>query len=198
MENVQNKTQILLLNIRLQVPRGDVMLLLGFHVDYCMIWKTHSGSKTHYSYFHSWLSYGIILWATPSELLSVFLLQKRAVSAVVGTSQNNYKQLHCLQNTYSLVPICQFPSNHLRKSFHHHGTRTIKPFQSIEINKCQNNFVYTLGKNIQQHQVIKPYKIKSRQQNRQIRLLLLKKVELKNDTSCKKILKLNMSKFCID
>ncbi|RVE47616.1 hypothetical protein evm_007713 [Chilo suppressalis] len=47
---------------------------------------TETARTVYFSYFHSILSYGIILWGTAADIESIFILQKRAVRSIYQLS----------------------------------------------------------------------------------------------------------------
>ena len=122
---------------------------LGVVVDSALIWKNHiellvkklskacyvirnmkqylsitALKAIYYSFFHSLLSYGIIFWGNSSHSSSVFLLQKKAIRAMLGygnrvSCRNIFKELNILpfasQYIFSLL-IFVLQNKHLFSS----------------------------------------------------------------------------------
>ncbi|CAF4832932.1 unnamed protein product [Pieris macdunnoughi] len=61
----------------------------------------NTAKLVYFSYFHSIMSYGVILWGNAADIKSIFVVQKRAIRAICGLSpresvRRKFKELHIL------------------------------------------------------------------------------------------------------
>ena len=93
-----------------------------------------AAKSVYYAYFHSLMSYGLIVWGTAADANRIFILQKRAIRHILSlcprdSCREKFKELNIMTLYSSLVFQCliyvrrnieKFPLN---CDFHSHDTR---------------------------------------------------------------------------
>lgn len=69
---------------------------------------TDTARVVYFSYFHSIMSYGILLWGQAANIQSIFILQKRAVRAIY-----NLRARDSLRNVFNEAGILTVPSQYI-------------------------------------------------------------------------------------
>lgn len=68
----------------------------------------HTARLVYYSYFHSVMCYGILLWGRAADIDTIFVLQKRAVRAIYGL-----KSRDSLRELFKTINIITVPSQYI-------------------------------------------------------------------------------------
>jgi len=126
-----------------KIATTQSLKFLGLTIDTSLIWKYHIGEiisrldkasyairrikpfmsldvlrSTYFSYVHSIISYGIILWGNSSNSEEIFKIQKRIIRIIMNSSKNAscrqlFKKLHILpiQSQYIFSIFLFFAKN---------------------------------------------------------------------------------------
>lgn len=106
-------TKFLGINIDSKLQWGDHLKTLGSKLSSAAfavkkirkLTDEATARLVYFSYFHSLMSYGIILWGSAAEVESIFILQKRAVRAIYKMSPRD-----SLREMFKNIKILTLPS----------------------------------------------------------------------------------------
>ncbi|KAJ8735839.1 hypothetical protein PYW07_007459 [Mythimna separata] len=62
----------------------------------------------YFSYFHSVMSYGILLWGNAADIETIFVLQKRAIRSIYNLSPR-----HSLRDKFMEIKVMTVPSQYI-------------------------------------------------------------------------------------
>lgn len=113
----------------------------------------NTAKLVYFSYFHSIMSYGVILWGNAADISSIFVVQKRAIRAICGLSpresvRNKFKELNILtlasQYIYENILYVRKNIDIFKKnsSFHNYSTRNKDKISAptTRLHKTSNSF----------------------------------------------------------
>lgn len=108
----------------------------------------------YFSYFHSVMSYGLLLWGTAADIQAIFVLQKRAVRAIYGlrprdSLRNLFKEINILtlasQYIFDCIMYVYKNLNLLPKKSDKHSLNTRNKHKlavpNLRLHKIGNSFV---------------------------------------------------------
>lgn len=111
--------------------------------------------QAYYAYFHSYLTYGVLLWGNSKSSKQVFIWQKKAVRCITGISlrescREHFKKLKIitLPSVYILQSLLYIKENildfNLRSDVHIYNTRqkSLLNEDFTRLTKVQNSFKY--------------------------------------------------------
>lgn len=154
-------------------------IFLGLTLDNKLQWKSHidtlsgrlssaayaikkirgltnveTARMVYYSYFHSIMSYGLMLWGSAADVHDIFVIQKRAVRAIYGLGsrvslRDHFKNINILtvasQYIYlNLIHIYKHRASYLKSSDnHHYNTRNKDRLvnERFRLTKVKSSFV---------------------------------------------------------
>ena len=183
----ESKTQQLhfTLKNKFMTEQLNSVKFLGVHIDQKLSWESHikyiSGKlsrviyllrslKNHipdsyvrcsyFSYFHSIISYGVILWGNAPHVNDILLLQKKAIRVISGSSHKAHCKPLFIQfkimtviNVFiyaTLIHVKEnFPEQILRENVHTYNTRNNKKIYIpyFRLSKTINSYL-TVGKKL--------------------------------------------------